>query len=146
MPILAKGGKKYSEKKKTLHKNTLISTMLGFRVHVVIHGKYQSLLHKIFIVLMDLVHQTLKQGFSVTSATAINFVNQILCATTTFMNLDIFSMISGKAWSKKNRTMNSNYLGYDSLAPYLKKGWITSILALLFWTSLRRNTQHLAKI
>ena len=110
MPILAKGGKKYSEKKKTLHKNTLISTMLGFRVHVVIHGKDQSLLHKIFIVLMDLVHQTLKQGFSVTSATAINFVNQILCATTTFMNLDIFSMISGKAWSKKNRTMNSNYL------------------------------------
>lgn len=111
MPILAKGGEKYSEKKKTLHKNTLISTMLGFRVHiVVIHGKYQSLLHKICIILMDLVHQTLKQVFSVTSATAINFVNQILCATTTFMNLDIFSMISGKAWSKKNRTMNSKHL------------------------------------
>ena len=145
MPILAKGGKKYSEKKKTLHKNTLISTMLGFRVHVVIHGKYQSLLHKIFIVLMDLVHQTLKQGFSVTSATAINFVNQILCATTTFMILDIFSLISGKAWSEKNNH-EFKILGYDSLAPYLKKGWITSILSLLLWTSLRRNTQHLAKI
>lgn len=146
MPILAKGGEKYSEKKKTQCTRThSLVQCLGSECMFVIHRKYQSLLHKIFIVLMDLVHQTLKQGFSVTSATAINFVNQILCATTTFMILDIFSLISGKAWSEKNNH-EFKILGYDSLAPYLKKGWITSILSLLLWTSLRRNTQHLAKI